>query len=222
VIVFSNPMNLDPIDISRHLNPTLAGRPSWIRHRQALTMIFYGDRSAFCVCAGLRRSALSSRHKGVTSPISRLFLLRSPRVFYVLRPASDAAFVMVPGGGVEPPRPEGRRILSPLRLPIPPSRPGWLIYRLFHDDEFVTWALRQPHSLALSITGDLMILAVPPLSVEAAIPNSLRPGVSTPTHSKVLQSLRELRLLLWLRPKRIDAGSVAAFQPEQTRTRSRE
>src|SRR5215813_11517947 len=32
--------------------------------------------------------------------------------------------VMVPGGGVEPPRPEGRRILSPLRLPVPPSRHG--------------------------------------------------------------------------------------------------
>src|SRR5579863_10107549 len=29
---------------------------------------------------------------------------------------------MVPGGGIEPPRPEGRRILSPLRLPVPPSR----------------------------------------------------------------------------------------------------
>lgn len=32
--------------------------------------------------------------------------------------------IMVPGGGVEPPRPEGRRILSPLRLPVPPSRHG--------------------------------------------------------------------------------------------------
>jgi hypothetical protein len=31
-------------------------------------------------------------------------------------------FGLVPGGGVEPPRPEGRRILSPLRLPVPPSR----------------------------------------------------------------------------------------------------
>src|SRR5579864_2333282 len=30
--------------------------------------------------------------------------------------------MLVPGGGVEPPRPEGRRILSPLRLPVPPSR----------------------------------------------------------------------------------------------------
>jgi hypothetical protein len=30
--------------------------------------------------------------------------------------------VLVPGGGVEPPRAEARRILSPLRLPVPPSR----------------------------------------------------------------------------------------------------
>ena len=30
---------------------------------------------------------------------------------------------LVPGGGLEPPWPEGRRILSPLRLPVPPSRP---------------------------------------------------------------------------------------------------
>jgi hypothetical protein len=38
--------------------------------------------------------------------------------------------VLVPGGGVEPPRPEGRRILSPLRLPVPPSRLGkvFLLY----------------------------------------------------------------------------------------------
>jgi hypothetical protein len=32
---------------------------------------------------------------------------------------------LVPGGGVEPPRAEARRILSPLRLPVPPSRLGW-------------------------------------------------------------------------------------------------
>jgi hypothetical protein len=32
-------------------------------------------------------------------------------------------FRIMPGGGVEPPRPDGRRILSPLRLPVPPSRP---------------------------------------------------------------------------------------------------
>jgi hypothetical protein len=31
---------------------------------------------------------------------------------------------LVPGGGVEPPRAEARRILSPLRLPVPPSRLG--------------------------------------------------------------------------------------------------
>ena len=32
------------------------------------------------------------------------------------------AETLVPGGGVEPPRAEARRILSPLRLPVPPSR----------------------------------------------------------------------------------------------------
>jgi hypothetical protein len=38
----------------------------------------------------------------------------------------ESSFLLVPGGGVEPPRPEGRRILSPLRLPVPPSRLGWV------------------------------------------------------------------------------------------------
>ena len=31
-------------------------------------------------------------------------------------------WTVVPGGGIEPPRAEARRILSPLRLPVPPSR----------------------------------------------------------------------------------------------------
>ena len=30
-------------------------------------------------------------------------------------------FRLVPGPGIEPGRPRGRRILSPLRLPVPPS-----------------------------------------------------------------------------------------------------
>src|SRR2546425_11930651 len=34
--------------------------------------------------------------------------------------------MMVPGEGVEPSRPCGHRILSPARLPIPPSRPSAL------------------------------------------------------------------------------------------------
>jgi integrase len=42
---------------------------------------------------------------------------------------------MVPGGGVEPPRPEGRRILSPLRLPVPPSR----LYFQVHDSTTSLW-----------------------------------------------------------------------------------
>src|SRR5258708_646021 len=58
-------------------------------------------------------------------------------------------WTMVPGGGVEPPRPEGRRILSPLRLPVPPSR-HWrgvrLILRLFQFRSLVIWrdAARTP------------------------------------------------------------------------------
>ena len=41
------------------------------------------------------------------------------------RPIQSKSFILlVPGGGVEPPRPCDRRILSPLRLPVPPSRPG--------------------------------------------------------------------------------------------------
>ncbi len=35
-----------------------------------------------------------------------------------------SVMLMVPGGGIEPPRAEARRILSPLRLPVPPSRQG--------------------------------------------------------------------------------------------------
>ena len=49
---------------------------------------------------------------------------------YFMRSASRLSYRLlglVPGGGVEPPRPEGRRILSPLRLPVPPSRLRWQV-----------------------------------------------------------------------------------------------
>src|SRR6266581_1843549 len=81
----------------------------------------FNQRGRKCVL-WLRLITLSSRHKGVTSPILYPFLLRISEVSYVFGPASDAAFGLVPGGGVEPPRAEARRILSPLRLPVPPSR----------------------------------------------------------------------------------------------------
>src|SRR5581483_922327 len=51
---------------------------------------------------------------------------------------------LVPGGGVEPPRPEGRRILSPLRLPVPPSRLLRGIHRLAQQLA-AGKILRQPH-----------------------------------------------------------------------------
>jgi hypothetical protein len=34
------------------------------------------------------------------------------------RHSEDKVFVLVPGGGVEPPRAEARRILSPLRIAV--------------------------------------------------------------------------------------------------------
>jgi hypothetical protein len=40
--------------------------------------------------------------------------------------------LLVPGGGVEPPRPCDRRILSPLRLPVPPSRRISILSVLLH------------------------------------------------------------------------------------------
>ena len=47
------------------------------------------------------------------------------------RPIQSKLFVLlVPGGGVEPPRGCPRRILSPLRLPVPPSRLGTCAFSL--------------------------------------------------------------------------------------------
>ena len=44
--------------------------------------------------------------------------------FFIYEDFSYKSFILlVPGGGVEPPRGCPRRILSPLRLPVPPSRP---------------------------------------------------------------------------------------------------
>src|SRR6266550_8998660 len=47
---------------------------------------------------------------------------------------------MVPGGGVEPPRPCDRRILSPLRLPVPPSR----LYKLTRATSAFSKPYQQP------------------------------------------------------------------------------
>ena len=38
----------------------------------------------------------------------------------ILEKLSNLLFLLVPGAGLEPARPCGQRILSPLRLPIPP------------------------------------------------------------------------------------------------------
>src|ERR1700693_3966914 len=45
-----------------------------------------------------------------------------PREGAVKLAESQLKLPLVPGGGIEPPRYRYRRILSPVRLPIPPSR----------------------------------------------------------------------------------------------------
>ena len=54
---------------------------------------------------------------------------------------------LVPGAGIEPARPEGHRILSPERLPVPPPRPGELSHvaptHLRHDQIAPTITLRR-------------------------------------------------------------------------------
>jgi len=46
----------------------------------------------------------------------------SPEVGMLWEPRPAQPLRMVPGGGIDPPRAEARRILRPLRLPVPPSR----------------------------------------------------------------------------------------------------
>jgi hypothetical protein len=50
--------------------------------------------------SGLLPVTPSSRHNGVTSPISRQFLRRIFEASNVREPASDAALGLVPGGGI--------------------------------------------------------------------------------------------------------------------------
>src|ERR1700722_6844444 len=66
------------------------------------------------------------------------------------RPIQSKLFaLLVPGGGVEPPRGCPRRILSPLRLPVPPSRLSsrFLSFKAYRVGVFVLvscTALRKP------------------------------------------------------------------------------
>jgi hypothetical protein len=61
---------------------------------------------------------------------------------------------LVPGGGVEPPRAEARRILSPLRLPVPPSRP---VAREYANTEYSSVAPAFSH--LTSPSGRLLFFA---------------------------------------------------------------
>src|SRR5882672_2460349 len=75
-------------------------------------------------CAGLHPFPVTK----ASQELSRGWVLVESLGVRMLREPRPARLLwLVPGGGVEPPRPEGRRILSPLRLPVPPSRRGWIL-----------------------------------------------------------------------------------------------
>src|SRR6267154_1228876 len=64
------------------------------------------------------------------------------------RSRKNGTLDLVPGGGVEPPRAEARRILSPLRLPVPPSRLSGRqrsINRLAHFYRWIAWRSSWAH-----------------------------------------------------------------------------
>jgi hypothetical protein len=59
---------------------------------------------------------------GRIQPRALIFTTSPCRSLHRLISCSLTWLDLVPGGGIEPPRAEARRILSPLRLPVPPSR----------------------------------------------------------------------------------------------------
>jgi hypothetical protein len=114
---------------------------------------------------------------------------------------------LVPGGGVEPPRPEGRRILSPLRLPVPPSRHCWKV--LVTD---------RSHTFS-STRADVILRLRNPLQ-NPRVPYEILPPLALTARHVVARSSSEGRLLraeassigdlpvVPLRPRHCGAGRV--------------
>ena len=82
-------------------SPRTAWLPSTSSYGKPRVPYRVGGSGQLCTCRNLRLALPVERDPGTPSKLRRL---------------------LVPGGGVEPPRGCPRRILSPLRLPIPPSR----------------------------------------------------------------------------------------------------
>ena len=96
----------------------------------------------------------------------------------------------MPGGGVEPPRPEGRRILSPLRLPVPPSRHCWKV--LVTD---------RSHTFS-STRADVILRLRNPLQ-NPRVPYEILPPLALTARHVVARSCSDGRLL------RAEASSIA-------------
>jgi hypothetical protein len=93
-------------------------RPGTEPVRRALSRRSLIGLTLFCAASklisnysGLLPVTPSSRHNGVTSPISRQFLRRIFEASNVREPASDAALGLVPEGELNPQGTKYRRIL---------------------------------------------------------------------------------------------------------------
>ena len=98
-------------------------------------------KAGFCGLVSLLMRASAPENAGARG---RLWLLpedNPPESEGKSRLARKRRDKLVPGGGVEPPRAEARRILSPLRLPVPPSR-LMILCRLYSQRSyFLQWPL---------------------------------------------------------------------------------
>jgi hypothetical protein len=138
------------------------------------------------------------------------------------RPIQFKLFILlVPGGGVEPPRPCDRRILSPLRLPVPPSRLYQLTRSAYGPNR------HQFRFCQSDRTSESSIWPIPPTSSSHLVSHSLshRPSPSTASfvHSATTTLPREHRLNLhtWPAkqaskiPRQIHMSSISLEAPDR-------
>ena len=123
-------MRLSRSRLDTHGDPTMVyAKRSCASHRAAST-----DLKMCSSCASLARSRILNKlHSFSGIDLKLVFRQDSRSAAFVaerfrFRTKGQPAlyfvgFFLVPGGGLEPPRPCGLRILSPLRLPISPSGP---------------------------------------------------------------------------------------------------
>lgn len=105
-----------------------------LRHKYAgKTHRTLGARAGACYFSGSGVPARTGHREGATASSIAICISILPAVAtnLLMPSAIQSRRFQVPGAGVEPTRRDAlQRILSPLRLPIPPSRPGLLALKL--------------------------------------------------------------------------------------------